>query len=91
MSELRALIAEAAALGGTNLCAAGHEWRTDGGRACPHDCGDSQPVYRCARCGEYDYGDPGGPAYRECELLDFNCGECANPTAARGSRVPDAG
>lgn len=43
-------------------------WEMDGGRPCPlgyEDC--SQPVYRCMRCGDYDYGEPGGPAYEECE------------------------
>lgn len=46
----------------------GHDWVTDGGRHCPRaeDCGGSQTVYRCAACGEMDYGEPGGPGYHEC-------------------------
>jgi hypothetical protein len=52
-------------------CSQGHDWQTDGGRACPHvgtdeDCGRSQAVYRCARCGEWDYGYPGGPGHADC-------------------------
>ena len=48
----------------------GHEWSTDGqgARPCPrgHDhC--SQPVYVCIRCGEIDYGEPGGPGDRDCK------------------------
>lgn len=65
---LQHLIAEAAALGGGNLCAAGHDWESEGGRTCPKyeaaDC--SQTVYVCRRCGAHDYGDKGGPAHREC-------------------------
>lgn len=65
--KLSYLVAEAVALGGGNLCAAGHEWESYGGRACPFgsfSC--SQPVYRCTRCGDYDYGEKGGPAHDEC-------------------------
>ena len=65
---LQHLIAEAVALGGGNLCAAGHDWESEGGRTCPKyefaDC--SQAVYVCRRCGAHDYGDKGGPAHREC-------------------------
>ncbi len=52
-----------------DLCARdGHDWQTDGGRACPReeDCGRSQHVYRCARCGAWDYGEPGGPGHDDC-------------------------
>jgi len=67
---LQHLIAEAVALGGGNLCASGHDWGTDGGRPCPHGLSEgrqcSQAVYLCKRCGEYDYGDKGGPAYEDC-------------------------
>lgn len=66
------LVAEAVALGGGNLCASGHDWGTDGGRPC--ECGGSQVVYRCKRCGDYDYGDKGGPAYADCLATNFNCG-----------------
>ena len=67
LTELRHLIAEAVALGGGNLCASGHKWQEEGGRECPNgeqDC--SQTVYRCARCGQYDYGEPGGPGHADC-------------------------
>ena len=74
MTDLVELIAEATALGGTDLCAAGHAWQTEGGRLCAYDCGASQPVYRCSRCGQYDYGDAGGPARAECAARSFNCG-----------------
>ncbi len=70
--NLNALIAEAAALGGANICAAGHRWQSVGGRSCPHQQSDfmfagcSQTVYECAQCGATDYGYSGGPAYEEC-------------------------
>lgn len=60
--SLQYLIAEAVALGGGNLCASGHDWQTEGGRACHRDgCTGSQAVYRCARCGEYRDGVKGAP------------------------------
>lgn len=67
-NPLAHLIAEAVTLGGGNLCAAGHDWLSDGGRGCPkYDASDcSQTVYVCKRCGAYDYGEKGGPAHREC-------------------------
>jgi hypothetical protein len=47
-----------------------HVWQSEGGRACPSEvcaCGTgSQTVYRCSACGEYDFGEPGGPAWFEC-------------------------
>jgi len=44
----------------------GHKWVFTGGRPCPKGYEDClQPVYRCARCGEYDYGEPGGPGWNE--------------------------
>lgn len=51
-----------------DACSQGHDWQTDGGRACPRkdDCGGSQPVYRCVRCGIYDYGEHGGPGHDHC-------------------------
>ena len=64
---LRFLIAQAVALAGGDTCAAGHDWESAGGRRCPHDAEEcSQTVYRCARCGTYDYGDPGGPGHEDC-------------------------
>lgn len=49
-------------------CTQGHDWQSTGGRACPRkeDCGASQVAYQCARCGEYDYGYPGGPGHADC-------------------------
>lgn len=55
-----------------DLCEqAGHAWESDGGRACPHRHEESasycsQPVYRCARCGIWDYGEKPGPGYDDC-------------------------
>ena len=28
-------------------------------------CG--QAVYRCSKCGIYDYGEPGGPGFEQCQ------------------------
>lgn len=44
----------------------GHAWESDGARACPRGCSWSQSAYRCRRCGEQDYGDPGGPGHADC-------------------------
>ena len=74
METLQHLIAHAAALGGADMCADGHDWQDDGGRACPtgnDQCG--QPVFRCSRCGVHDYGDdPEGPGMIECRSC---CGD----------------
>lgn len=65
---LKHILAEAVALGGGNLCAAGHDWQSIGGRYCERcDGRASQPVFQCARCGQYDYGEPGGPGYAHCD------------------------
>lgn len=71
MTALNALIAQAAALGGTYLYAAGHAWVSIGGRHCPFDFTDgcSQPVFECARCGAVDYGEKGGPGDMSCEAV----------------------
>jgi hypothetical protein len=46
----------------------GHRWRENGGRACPRgEPSCSQPVFQCARCGAYDYGEAGGPGYAACD------------------------
>lgn len=73
------LIAEAAALAG-GPCGEFHEWRSDGGRACPRnaDANASQTAYRCRRCGEYDYGDPGGPGHRDC-IIEGPCDPSCEP------------
>lgn len=50
----------------------GHRWRMIGSRACPRgllprsgiDC--TQPVFLCARCETYDYGEAGGPGAAAC-------------------------
>jgi len=65
---LQHLIAEAVSLGGGNLCASGHDWKPEGGRPCQKSDECSQTVYRCRRCGEYDYGYAGGPAHADCQL-----------------------
>lgn len=72
--RLAMVIAEARALANDHPCTTvGHNWQTEGGRRCPRatdeddGCGGSQAVYRCARCGGYDYGEPGGPGASDCE------------------------
>lgn len=53
-------------------CSQGHDWQTDGARGCLAEgvegCQGSQMVYRCTRCGDWDYGEPGGPGAADCEL-----------------------
>jgi hypothetical protein len=47
---------------------AGHDLVMIGGRPCPEDySGCSQTVYQCTRCGAYDYGEPGGQGWKDCE------------------------
>lgn len=68
-TPLQFLLAEAAELGGGNLCASGCDWRSVGGRACPRNLNEencSQAVFQCSRCGTYDYGEPGGPGEESC-------------------------
>jgi len=66
------------------LCRAiGHVWKLEGGKQCPHEMkGDvcSMSVYRCERCGEYDYGYEGGLAHEEC--LECPNSRLNKPTAA---------
>lgn len=72
--SLSHLITEAKALAGEHPCVTmGHAWEPDGGRACPRGLYGSQTVYRCRRCGGYDYGEPGGPAWQECEERLCEC------------------
>lgn len=71
MSEsLKNLVREAMLLGNHSLCTStGHAWESEGGRGCldcPRDGMASQAVYKCARCGIYDYGDKGGPGDSDC-------------------------
>lgn len=67
--DLMPLIREAMLLGNHDLCkSTGHAWESEGGRGCPNCPLDnaSQPVYKCARCGIYDYGEKGGPGDADC-------------------------
>jgi hypothetical protein len=72
-TALQHIIAEARALANDGPCAAGHTWMTEGGRPCPHygtdrECDHrSQAVYVCVKCGQYDYGEPGGPGHADCQ------------------------
>lgn len=51
----------------------GHDWASEGGRCCPMGAdGCSQTVYVCRSCGEYDYGNKGGPAETDCKAA---CGD----------------
>ena len=53
-----------------------HRWISIGGRACPYDRKDedgdnpcanrSQVVFKCTHCGDYDYGNAGGPGHTDC-------------------------
>ena len=56
-----------------DVCQHGHDWQTDSARGCQrHEdegletCQGSQSCYVCARCGEIDYGERGGPGYADC-------------------------
>ena len=52
-----------------------HNWVEVGAVRCPklpsptdppdYPCG--QPKYQCSVCGEYDYGEKGGPGHEACE------------------------
>lgn len=70
-ANLDELITAAIQLGGGSAISHGHRlWTMEGGRQCPlgwDDC--SQPVYVDLTSGEYDYGDPGGPAWKDCRGL----------------------
>jgi len=77
----RRLSRKVAALAADFACRAiGHDWILDGGRACPksHE-GCSQTVYRCRRCGEYDYGYEGGPAHKDCVVCPWDNGWDGRP------------
>lgn len=67
---LDALIRDASTVLGSDACRAGnHQWQSEGGRSCPeylsNEC--SQAVYRCTTCGNYDYGQKGGPGATDCQ------------------------
>lgn len=68
---LQALIQQASTELGSEACREGrHNWKSIGGRGCPHDDGDNghcgQAVYECATCGATDHGERGGPGYSDC-------------------------
>jgi len=71
---LQDLIKEATQLVYVPSCSVnGHEWVDhDCARPCPRSGDNSQQVYVCGLCGEMDYGDPGGPGFRDC----FKEGPC---------------
>lgn len=68
MNQLAKLIKEAKAFGSAACDMGRHEWESEGGRACPKETGldCSQAVYVCSQCGEVDYGDVGGPGWKQC-------------------------
>jgi hypothetical protein len=65
---LEALVREAGTILASAACEDGvHDWESEGGRACPKGwCDCSQAVLRCRTCGDYDYGERGGPAHEHC-------------------------
>ncbi len=79
ISGLREAIFDASTQLGDTACDAGnHQWISIGGRSCPNErtshCG--QTVYQCSVCGQYDYGEPGGPGDKDCTLTcKFRGGE----------------
>jgi hypothetical protein len=94
-TPLQWLVTEAQALGGAHPCVSlGHLWESEGGRVCPlrNDeigCDEaSQTVYRCARCGDYDYGEPGGPGYADCmKFCDRRPADETDMRAALGNKT----
>jgi len=86
-TTLDALIREASTELGSTACQTGrHQWSTEGegGRGCPHDLTDhcGQGVYRCTVCGQYDYGERGGPGDADCERCCPHRDERAQAIAA---------
>ena len=75
--NLDELIAEARGLANDHPCVREHLWGSVGGRSCPRGSKNySQTVYRCQRCGEYDYGYRGGPGAADCEQpCSLSCSE----------------
>lgn len=69
-TTLQHLIQQASTELGSTDCEDGrHQWVSNGGRACPHNLTDncSQAAYECSVCGEFDYGEDGGPGEADCE------------------------
>jgi hypothetical protein len=63
-----------------NNCKIGHVWTLVGGAnaGCRDECCCSVPVYRCDRCGDYDYGE-------NAEAVDIRkrCREISDDDATR--------
>ena len=90
---LTELIVEATMLAGAgHPCHTGHVWESEGGRRCPRGSDNcSQTVYRCARCDEYDYGDPGGPGHADCERpCDLSCEQAEEATEELTNELMEA-
>lgn len=86
LPALEALVREAEQTCEAETCARnGHAWETDGGRACPRGCSWSQASYVCRRCGEQDYGYPGGPGHADCGGR-----ECCDGTTEEGRAAEEA-
>ena len=84
--RLERLIAEAVVLGGgKHQCAElGHDWISEGGRACPRGAPMmSQAVYVCRACGWEDYGEKGGPGHRDC----YDLGPCSFACSENDAKV----
>ncbi len=69
IGSLNDLITGVTALaGGDDVAHSARMWRSEGGRPCPIGWnGCSQAVYTDTVTGEYDYGEPGGPGYADCQ------------------------
>lgn len=50
-----------------------HDWVQIGGVSCPLEMKDdcNQGRYQCSKCGEVDYGEPGGPGFNECAICYY--------------------
>lgn len=81
LTNLLHLVAAARALANDHPCGTGgHLWKMDGGRQCPegHDGPCYQPVFVCARCGEIDYGQSGGPGRAICDHGKRHSAPCSS-------------
>ena len=69
LDSLTRLVSEAKVLaGGDHPChILGHKWESQGGRHCSICENGSQTVYYCPACGDYDYGEEGGPGWEDCQ------------------------
>jgi hypothetical protein len=68
MKRLDELVTAAVALaGGEAISRRARLWTQEGGRSCPKGYSDcSQAVYVDIGSGEYDFGEPDGPAHDDC-------------------------